>query len=364
MRILRRRIRNLFVLQAVLLFAALIATLVSPRYSAYTVSPLRHYAMLAGCFGFGLVFAKAWWSTRNARAGRDPWAIAASAQWVAVGVPFLCFCHSSVALAAPGLLITVVGVAGVWFFSRSGSGAWAQATCQFPVEVPARTSVAGDRTSTWTNPVFAALSVIAEFASIFLWAHWARTHGLAGRGPLPWYLVFVIAVLAATLLHESGHALLAWSLKRELLSFNAGPLQWRKREGGWKFKFDAEGFYNVGTAVRLAPSDADQPLTQDLWVIAAGPLANLLCGSLALWAVLHAGWPMYQEMWRLLAFTASFCFIAAVTNLLPFMTEDGGYSDGARILQLITNSPLNDSHRSTNRRPSTLAPPLVQAPEM
>jgi membrane-associated protease RseP (regulator of RpoE activity) len=205
--------------------------------------------------------------------------------------------------------------------------------------------------------------VIAEFASIFLWAHWARFHGLAGRGSLPWYLVFVMAVLAATLLHETGHALLAWGLKRELLSFNAGPLQWRKREGRWKFKFDAEGFYNVGTAVRLAPSDAEQPLTRDFWVIAAGPLANLFCGSLALWVVLHGDWPLYQMTWRLLAFTASFCFIAAATNLLPFMTEDGGYSDGARILQLVTRSPLNDAHRIPNRRP-ILVPPLIQAPEM
>jgi hypothetical protein len=363
MRIFRRRIRNLFVLQAVLLFAAVVATLVLPRYSAYTVSPLRHYGILVGCLGFGLVFGRAWWSTRGPIPGRNPWAIAASAQWVAVGVPFLWFFHSSFALAGPGLLITVVGLVGVLSFSRSGNPAQLQPSCELYLSPPARTSVAGDRTSTWTNHGFAALAVIAEFAAIFLWAHWARTHGL-GRGPLPWYLVVPIAVLGATLLHESGHALLAWALKRELLSFNAGPFQWRKREGSWKFKFDAEGFYNVGTAIRLTPSDPDQPRARDLWVIAAGPLANLVWGSLALWAVTQANWPFYQQTWRLVAFTASFCLIAAVTNLLPFMTEDGGYSDGARILQMVTNSPLDDRRRTTDRRPSALAPPLLQAPEM
>src|ERR1039457_49158 len=96
MRIFRRRIRNLFVLQAVLLFAAVVATLVLPRYSAYTVSPLRHYGILVGCMGFGLVFGRAWWSTRSPSpiAGRNPWAVAASAQWIAVGIPFLWFFHS------------------------------------------------------------------------------------------------------------------------------------------------------------------------------------------------------------------------------------------------------------------------------
>ncbi len=181
-----------------------------------------------------------------------------------------------------------------------------------------------------------------------------------GRGRLPWYLVATVAVLAATLLHEGGHALLAWTLKRELLSFNAGPLQWRKREGVWKFKFDAEGFYNVGTAIRLAPADPNQPRAHDLWVIAAGPLANLFWGSLALWAVTQASWPFYQQTWRLVAFTASFCFIAAATNLLPFMTEDGGYSDGARILQMMTNSPLNDPRHAASSRPSILVAPLLQ----
>ena len=238
MRIFRRRIRNLFVLQAVLLFAVVVATLVSPRYSAYTVSPLRHYGILVGCLGFGLVFGRAWWSTRSPIPGRNPWAVAASAQWVAVGVPFLWFFHSSFALAGPGSLITVVGLAGVFSFSRSGNSSQLQPASELSFEPPGRTSVAGDRTSTWTNHGFAALSVIAEFAAIFVWAHWARTHGL-GRGPLPWYLVATIAVLGATLMHESGHALLAWALKRELLSFNAGPFQWRKREGSWKFKFDA-----------------------------------------------------------------------------------------------------------------------------
>jgi len=80
-----------------------------------------------------------------------------------------------------------------------------------------------------------------------------------------------------------------------------------------------------------------------------------------LWAVTQANWPFYQQTWRLVAFTASFCLIAAVTNLLPFMTEDGGYSDGARILQMVTNSPLDDRRRTTDRRPSALAPPLLQA---
>jgi hypothetical protein len=36
------------------------------------------------------------------------------------------------------------------------------------------------------------------------------------------------------------------------------------------------------------------------------------------------------------------------------MTEDGGYSDGARILQILTHSPLDDYHRLMNTLASTL----------
>jgi len=51
---------------------------------------------------------------------------------------------------------------------------------------------------------------------------------------------------------------------------------------------------------------------------------------------------------------ASFSFLAAAFNLLPFRSATGSYSDGARILQLLTNSPVVEIQRATRRfEPST-----------
>jgi len=104
----------------------------------------------------------------------------------------------------------------------------------------------------------------------------------------------------------------------------------------------------------VVPTDAKQPRMHDLWMIAAGPLSNLLFGSIALYLLLCVHWPYYEQTWRLVAYTASFCYIAGITNLLPFMTEDGNYSDGARILQILTKSPLEEYHRTMDSLASTL----------
>jgi hypothetical protein len=42
-------------------------------------------------------------------------------------------------------------------------------------------------------------------------------------------------------------------------------------------------------------------------------------------------------VWELLALIASFSLIAAVFNLFPFQSERGTYSDGARMLQLLSS---------------------------
>jgi hypothetical protein len=109
--------------------------------------------------------------------------------------------------------------------------------------------------------------------------------------------------------------------------------------------------------VRVIPTNPEQPRSDDFWVSAAGPLANILFGTILLAAVVRADWPFYEQTWRLFAFTASFCFIAAITNMLPFLIEEGGYSDGAQMLQLLTNSPLYDLRRTMNSLASTQVSP-------
>ena len=122
-----------------------------------------------------------------------------------------------------------------------------------------------------------------------------------------------VAVLISTVVHECGHAFVAWGCYMKLLSFNAGPLRWQKREGKWQFKFHPAGFVDLGGSVRVVPTNPRQPRAHEFWTTFAGPLANILFGALLLWILFSVGLPHFDQTWRLVAFTASFCFIAAIT---------------------------------------------------
>jgi Zn-dependent protease len=302
------------------------------------------YGLVVGMLAAGLLFAAAWWTTRKPSPANRVWAIAASAVNVVQGVVLLLASHLTRGRISfspgDGLWCIALGVAGLFLFVRVGEAPPAAAG---PVE---RKSVAGDRTSAITRKAVTALSCVAQIAGIVIWGRWAYAHNLSRAYGIVWVALITIASVLTTVIHECGHALIAWCCEMKLLSFKAGPFQWMKREGKWQFKLYMGGLLTPGGAVGAVSNDPKQPRWEEILMIAAGPLANLLIGIPAIYAVLHDDWPHYQQTWELVAFTASFCVIAAVLNLFPFLSEDGGYSDGARILQIVTKSPLDEYHRT------------------
>ena len=124
-----------------------------------------------------------------------------------------------------------------------------------------------------------------------------RFHGLA------WIVLITAACIATTVIHECGHAILAWCFEMKLRSFKAGPFQWTSREGNWNFRFHAAGLVTPGGSISVAPSAAGQAAWEFILMIAAGPCANLLIGAAATWAVLHNRWGAYQQTWELVAYT-------------------------------------------------------------
>ena len=328
-------------------------SLLKPRHATHVVSLRSHIIACAIFLVLSLPFVMAWWTTRKPSARRNVWAIVASLFYLAEGLLWFWMRHRFPAYThgfsvRDGIYLAVIGVAGVILFSLR------DAVSASELAAVKRAPIAGDRTHPLVYRAFTALSVVLQFGCMYLCGHWARSHGLLYRGRIPWLVLFTVAVLATAVLHECGHALIAWGFHMKLLGFNAGPMQWQKREGRWKFKFVPAGFINLGGAVRVVPTDAKQPRMHDLWMIAAGPLSNIFFGSIALYLLLCVHWPYYEQTWRLVAYTASFCYIAGITNLLPFMTEDGNYSDGARILQILTKSPLEEYHRTMDSLASTL----------
>jgi hypothetical protein len=311
-------------------------------------SAIFFYGIAAVIFALGPIYAMAWWTTRKPRAAPSAWALAATTVNVVQGAFFVWASHlaslASVAriksASSDGLWFIAFGLAGLFVFSRRETP---------PDSAIARrksTPIAGDRTSLATRHIVTVLSLVAQIAALLFWTRWALTQHLLSRHGFTWIILVAIASIAATLVHECGHALLAWCFEMGFLSFCAGPLHAIKREGKWTFKFHPAGLIGSGGSVGAVPTRRDPPRWEEIVMIAAGPAANLLVGTAAIWAVLNDRWASYSQTWELVAYTGAFCLIAAILNLFPFLSEDGGYSDGARILQIVTRSPLDDFHRA------------------
>jgi hypothetical protein len=100
----------------------------------------------------------------------------------------------------------------------------------------------------------------------------------------------------------------------------------------------------------VIPASPEDRRWRDVSVLAAGPLANLWLGSIALWATFTAKGRHWEQAWELLALIATFSLVEFIINLIPLRPE-AEYSDGARIYQLLSGGPWVDVQpRLLNRR--------------
>ena len=92
-----------------------------------------------------------------------------------------------------------------------------------------------------------------------------------------------------TFVHELGHSAVGLALGMKLRAFVVGPFQWRIESGKWSFQFRPIAILQGGGgATGIVAPVADFPRERFVWMIAAGPLANLVTGVLALWLAFTA----------------------------------------------------------------------------
>lgn len=130
MRLLRKRIRGFFALQAIVLLLSLGASLVAllranPGWFLYD----RVILICAYC-GLSLIFFKAWATTRKKSQFRNRWAMAASSISFGGGVYFFWVGHSSLGLACRGLITIIIG--GIGFFIFCQGTTWREGAAQLP----------------------------------------------------------------------------------------------------------------------------------------------------------------------------------------------------------------------------------------
>ena len=325
---LRQLLRWSFAIAAVIFLPTGLGCLLRLGHAPALAAELNRCCIAAAFLLVSLLSAMAWWTTRDPRPARSAWAVAASAVNLATGLLIVRFASGSDASIGSGLLSIAVGLAGLIVFCGGATTPAAGANQPSASTTPIP----------WSEHASTALFIVAQIAAAHLWAGWVYSRGLPTAGGVSSSFLIVLAAISTSALHEGGHALAARAFRLELLKFHAGPFHWRRLEGQWSFNFHAPGLLTLGGVVGIAPSRrATQSRWQDLCVVAAGPFANICTGLMALAAALRAQAILPLPVWELLALIASFSLIAAVFNLFPFQSERGTYSDGARMLQLLSS---------------------------
>ncbi len=296
-----------------------------------------------------VLYGMAWWSVKRGKASARGWAIAASLAILLQSIPFSLVAYLEWAhggghwvhqLVLSGIALAL-GVAGLVAFARRGAAAQVSTEATHPARI------AGDGTSAIVDRLAWILGVCGYFAGQSLWMRWAQAQHLPVSSGFQFLWLILAAGLLETAAHECGHIAVGLALGMRLRAFVVGPFQWHIRDGKWKFQFLLNKILSGGGAAGMVPVDPEQSRWREIWMIAAGPLASLCTGLIALVAALLAKGSPYERTWELLALIATFGLVAFAVNLIPFRPKPL-YSDGALIFQLLRGGPMADFRRALN----------------
>lgn len=299
---------------------------------------------------FAIVFAMAWWTSFKAKSSARIWGIIASLINIQAALfPLLIPPHS---IFNAFLVILGVGIAGLIAFARRYDLA------AEPVKGDAIPAMPGDGTSNLLNTAAPLLPLIAGGAAFYWWLRWIRekdifiAHGNS-------YLMLVSILLAAIIvtLHEFGHTVVGLILGMKLRAFIVGPLQWRIRDGKWKFHLQLSQILMGGGATGIVPSVVDFPRWAYVSMFLGGILVNTGTGIAALWLAFDSDPDSLTQAGGFLALFGAWSLMAAAVNLIPFCTQNT-YSDGAHIYQILANNVWADLHRAVGVAGASLVTPV------
>jgi len=356
---------NISLLFLVVSFSTLPRVFHLPQVSAslYPDQPLNEKAILISLLAqtmarliflqpvlIAFLYGMAWWKVKHGKPSGRGWAIAASSVMILQGVPPILmavrYWHEMSGLALEGFvaifaILLAVGVPGlVAFLPRNSMVEGIGQTAQLP-------RISGDGTSKILDAIAWAVQIAGYIWGMSLWNKWAWSQGVPRSSGLMDFSGFVVAILFTIVVHELGHAAVGRALGMGLRSFIIGPFQWCVSDGRWTFKFVLSQVLSARGGAGVVPGSPTQNRIEEIGMIAAGPIVNLLAGLLATFAALAAPGQPWEREWHFFALLATISFITFAGNLVPFRPE-GSYSDGARIYQLLRGGPLADMHRAFN----------------
>ena len=307
----------------------------------------------------GIFFGLAWWTLRQGKPSGRTWALVASVISILTGFPLIVVLFFTIkygrGLAPLSFLLLpaippVIGIAGLAAFARRNPDSLAV------IAQPKPMRMRGDGTSGLFDALAWGIGVASGIAGVSWCYNWAFAHRLPNTSFRLWCLEFAGSILFSTTAHELGHASVGTVLGMKLRSFVVGPLQWRIRDGRWRFEFTLQRIFSAGGSAALVPVDPEQSKWIDIAMIAAGPLASLITGFVCLGLFFNAPGRFYESVWKLFSLCAVFSLSSVLVNLIP-LRPGAIYSDGAQIYQLISGGPWADfRHAISVVQASTVTP--------
>lgn len=273
----------------------------------------------------GSLFTTAWWTVLRKRDLARKWALLASFVLAVAG--FLLLYAHPIALIEKGWIPLAVGVAGLAVFYRGG-------TTEHQPVVSSR-SVPPDGTNAIMDKLVVVLAVLAVFGGDTLWSRWADAHALSQSLPPFFYVRFMLIVALVVVLHEGGHLLAGLALGMKVIYVAIGPAEWSNSLGRRKLRIQAASQAWFRGQTLVAPKYIQRFRQRKILQVAAGPFVSIATGMIAAVAVMMSLGSPWQGSWLIMSRFATISLAVGIFNLIPFRIGSTGYSDGAKLLQLI-----------------------------
>jgi Peptidase family M50 len=316
----------------------------SPDHSPWSSRVVIYVCLLAVFAG---VFSRAWWMIWRAKPSERAWGLVASSLCI-----FIAFLQGILAhrLEANSIFVGLSVVGFVAFGSRLKP--------RLAANNEEKLAIAGDFTSGHVNRVAQGVTFGLSFGAYLWWQGWlAAQHITALNSALFRFVLTLVVLLTITSIHEIGHAIVGMICGMKLRAFFIGPFQWHVRDAKWGFEFKPKGLILADGVTALIPGNGKLSPRQYLTMMAAGSLANVLTGSLALFLILGSGVALPAPVTGFVALFGAWSLGLAAANLIPFRTPQG-YSDGAVVLQLLAGGAFAEFHLSVARIGSSLVSSL------
>ncbi len=297
----------------------------------------------------GILSTLAWWTLKAKKPSARLWAILASISYLGASVIMVIsesFLHRHGATGhAPAffqiqVMQIVIGFGGLFAFLPEDSVREMEVKRNSP-------HIKGFGTSKVLDTIALVLMIVGIIALANVFIAWGWKKGLPVLRGWNDLALWIGAGLAATLLHEIGHALVGLAAGMKVRAFIIGPFEFRVTGNRWAFNFRIEQLLVLGGATGLVPVNPDESRWNEVAAIAAGPFASVLTGTVAAALAYSADGSSWRPYWEFFALYASFSLVGGLVNLLP-MRPESCYSDGARILQLLRGGPAADFRRAAS----------------